>query len=215
MVMAPADPQRAWWIDWSAASESHRQSQLPGVRAVAGVTGHYYHCVAANPGARKKKRKRATGPPAGVMAGRDGGHFLVAVYGGYFGEGIGILMIGALSFISPGEIRHVVALRNLLNGWMRGIAVLVLVLDGSVDWKYGAPMAVGGLVGGYIGGNCVASRKPDRCSLDRYRDRSCRVSTLFLEVVRPDCDARRRRVGGNSDARAPCSLLFHSKVSIT
>jgi uncharacterized membrane protein YfcA len=80
------------------------------------------------------------------------GIFLVAVYGGYFGVGIGILMIGALTFISPGEIRHVVALKNFLNGWMRGIAVLVLVLDGSVDWKYGAPMAVGGLVGGYIGG---------------------------------------------------------------
>jgi uncharacterized protein len=48
------------------------------------------------------------------------GIFLVAVYGGYFGAGIGILMIGALTFISPGEIRHVVALKNLLNAWMRG-----------------------------------------------------------------------------------------------
>jgi len=35
---------------------------------------------------------------------------------------------------------------------MPGIAVLVLVFDDSVDWKYGAPMAVGGLFGGYIGG---------------------------------------------------------------
>src|SRR5207248_1138825 len=78
--------------------------------------------------------------------------FVVGLYGGYFGGGIGILMIGALTFISPGEIRHVVALKNFLNGWMRGVAVLVLVLGGNVDWKYGAPMAVGGLVGGYIGG---------------------------------------------------------------
>ena len=38
-------------------------------------------------------------------------------------------MIGALSFISPGDIRHVVALKNLLNGCMRGMAVLVLVLE--------------------------------------------------------------------------------------
>jgi uncharacterized protein len=44
------------------------------------------------------------------------GIFLVALYGGYFGAGIGILMIGALTFISPGEIRHVVALKNFLNG---------------------------------------------------------------------------------------------------
>ena len=40
------------------------------------------------------------------------GIFLVGLYGGYFGSGIGILMIGALSFISRGDIRHVVALRT-------------------------------------------------------------------------------------------------------
>jgi uncharacterized protein len=79
------------------------------------------------------------------------GIFLVVLYGGYFGAGIGILMIGALTFISPGEIRHVVALKNFLNGGMRGIAVLVLVLEGNVNWRYGEPMAIGGLVGGYFG----------------------------------------------------------------
>jgi uncharacterized membrane protein YfcA len=78
--------------------------------------------------------------------------FVVALYGGYFGAGIGILMIGALSFISPGDIQHVVALKNLLTGCLRGVAVFVLVIEGNVDWKYGAPMALGGLVGGYIGG---------------------------------------------------------------
>ena len=43
------------------------------------------------------------------------GIFLVGLYGGYFGSGIGILMIGALSFISRGDIRHVVALKNFLT----------------------------------------------------------------------------------------------------
>jgi hypothetical protein len=80
------------------------------------------------------------------------GIFAVAVYGGYFGAGIGILMIGALTFISPGDIRHVVALKNLLSGCVRAVAVIVLVMEGAVDWKYGAPMAIGGLIGGYIGG---------------------------------------------------------------
>ena len=80
------------------------------------------------------------------------GIFAVAVYGGYFGAGIGILMIGALTFISPGDIRHVVALKNVLSGCLRGVAVVVLVIEGNVDWNYGAPMALGGLVGGYIGG---------------------------------------------------------------
>jgi len=80
------------------------------------------------------------------------GIFLVALYGGYFGSGIGILMISALSFISRGDIRHVVALKNFLTLCMRGAAILVLVLEGNVNWSYGVPMAIGGLVGGYIGG---------------------------------------------------------------
>ena len=97
---------------------------------------------------------------ADIMAHCNCGHFLVALYGGYFGGGIGILMIGALTFISPGDIRHVVALKNFLNGWMRGVAVLVLVLGGNVNWRYGAPMAIGGLVGGYIGG--IVSHRANR-----------------------------------------------------
>src|SRR6478735_8670467 len=80
------------------------------------------------------------------------GIFLVGLYGGYFGSGIGLLMIGALSFISRGDIRHVVALKNFLTLCMRGVAVLVLVLEGDVNWNYGVPMAIGGLVGGYLGG---------------------------------------------------------------
>jgi uncharacterized membrane protein YfcA len=88
------------------------------------------------------------------------GIFLVGLYGGYFGSGIGILMIGALSFISRGDIRHVVALKNFLTLCMRGVAVLVLVLEGDVNWNYGVPMAIGGLVGGYVGG--MVSHRADR-----------------------------------------------------
>lgn len=80
------------------------------------------------------------------------GIFLVGLYGGYFGSGIGILMIGALTFISRGDIRHVVALKNFLTLCMRGAAVLVLIYEGNVNWTYGLPMAVGGLIGGYVGG---------------------------------------------------------------
>jgi uncharacterized protein len=79
------------------------------------------------------------------------GSFLVALYGGYFGSGIGILMIGALSLISRGDIRHVVALKNFLTLCMRGVAILVLAFEANVSWNYALPMAVGGLVGGYVG----------------------------------------------------------------
>jgi Sulfite exporter TauE/SafE len=40
------------------------------------------------------------------------------------------------------------------------VAVIVLVIEGNVDWKYGAPMALGGLIGGYLGG--VISHRANR-----------------------------------------------------
>lgn len=78
--------------------------------------------------------------------------FVVALYGGYFGAGIGILMISALGLLGMGDVHRVVALKNLLTGCLRGVAVLVLVIQGAVNWGYGLPMAVGGLAGGYLGG---------------------------------------------------------------
>jgi uncharacterized membrane protein YfcA len=78
--------------------------------------------------------------------------FVVALYGGYFGAGIGILMISALSLFGMGDVHRVVPLKNLLTGCLRGVAVLVLVIEGAVNWGYGLPMAFGGLVGGYLAG---------------------------------------------------------------
>ena len=74
-------------------------------------------------------------------------------------------MIGALSFISRGDIRHVVALKNLLTLCMRGTAILVLVIEGNVNWNCGVPMAAGGLIGGYLGGTIShrAKRTVVRC----------------------------------------------------
>src|SRR5215207_5807155 len=78
--------------------------------------------------------------------------FVVAIYGGYFGAGIGILMISALTLLRMGDVHRVVPLKNLLTGCLRGVAVLVLVIDGVINWGYGLPMALGGLIGGYLGG---------------------------------------------------------------
>jgi uncharacterized protein len=78
--------------------------------------------------------------------------FIVAIYGGYFGAGIGILMISALSLLRMGDVHRVVPFKNLLAGSLRGVAVVVLIIYGEIAWGYGIPMAVGGLIGGYLGG---------------------------------------------------------------
>ena len=125
------------------------------------------------------------------------GIFLVGLYGGYFGAGIGILMIGALSFISRGDIRHVVALKNFLNLCMRSG-------DLGARARRECELELRGANGdrwscwGLRWGNDIASREPYSCSLHRYRDWFCRVSLLLLEVVRPGRGAGRRRIDGRA-----------------
>jgi uncharacterized protein len=85
----------------------------------------------------------------------------VAIYGGYFGAGIGILMISALGIFGVGDVTRVVPLKNLLTGCLRGVAVAVLIIEGVVNWSYGVPMIIGGLIGGYVGG-MVSNRAPRR-----------------------------------------------------
>jgi uncharacterized membrane protein YfcA len=107
---------------------------------------------------RSSRRRFSSAPwfwPVAVVA-----VFVVAIYGGFFGAGIGILMISALSFLELEDMRHVVALKNLLTGGLRGIAVAVLVVEGVVNWSYGVPMALGGLAGGYLGGALSGRANP-------------------------------------------------------
>src|SRR5881392_4142605 len=137
------------------------------------------------------------------------GIFLVALYGGYFGAGIGILMIGALTFISPGDIRHVVALKEPAE-WL-------LARRGSHRAHLRGPRAMGlrrpdgaGWFDRWIHRrNDIASRQPHSCSLFRYRDRFGRVRLLLLEIVRPRLNAHRRRIGGNLEIRGEFPLHFH------
>jgi len=88
-----------------------------------------------------------------------GFQFLVAVYGGYFGAGIGILMLSALGFMGVGDIHRMNAVKTFLAAMINVSAVVVFVRDGLVDWKLAWPMAVAAIIGGYFGAR-VARRLP-------------------------------------------------------
>jgi hypothetical protein len=81
--------------------------------------------------------------------------FVVAIYGGYFGAGIGILLIAACDLISLTDIHSVLPLKNALCGSLRAVAVTVFLIEGKVNWEYGTVMAAGALLGGYLGGSAV------------------------------------------------------------
>jgi uncharacterized membrane protein YfcA len=85
--------------------------------------------------------------------------FLVALYGGYFGAGIGILMLSALGFMGVGDIHRMNAVKTFLATAINGMAAIVFVRDELVNWSYAVPMAVTAIAGGYAGAR-VARRMP-------------------------------------------------------
>ena len=77
--------------------------------------------------------------------------FAVAVYGGYFGAGIGILMLATLGAMGLTNIHRMNGLKNWGAMCINAIAAITFVLSGIVTWPVAAAMAAGGLVGGYGG----------------------------------------------------------------
>lgn len=77
--------------------------------------------------------------------------FFVATYGGYFGAGIGILMLSALGLMGIADIHRMNALKTLLAGCINAVAVIVFVIEQKVDWRYALSMAVAAIAGGYLG----------------------------------------------------------------
>lgn len=83
--------------------------------------------------------------------------FLVGVYGGYFGAGIGILMLAALGILGLKDIHEMNSLKVVFGGSINGIAALYFVWVGMVQWSFVLVMAIGALAGGY-GGAGLARR---------------------------------------------------------
>ena len=75
----------------------------------------------------------------------------VAVYGGYFGAGIGILTLAALGMLGMTDIHKMNGLKTVFTGGLNVVASVVLLLNGKVDLKIAALMTVGAMLGGWLG----------------------------------------------------------------
>jgi uncharacterized membrane protein YfcA len=88
-----------------------------------------------------------------VHLGRNGAYaaqFAIAVYGGYFGGGIGILMLAALTAAGM-EFRYAGATKNVLASVMNASAVVLFAFSHDVRWLYALIVAAGSIIGGQIG----------------------------------------------------------------
>jgi uncharacterized membrane protein YfcA len=103
--------------------------------------------VAQPAAARVVERRGHQGRPAVVHAGT----FLASVYGGYFGAGLGIMLLAVLGAFLPDDIQRLNALKGLLSLVISAVAVVYFALFGPVVWAAAGVMAVTSLAGGQAG----------------------------------------------------------------
>jgi hypothetical protein len=114
--------------------------------------------AAQEPLSRRLSRRSLVGErTAGFAAAAVVFQLLVGVYGGFFGAGIGIMMLAALAILGLTDIHQMNGLKNLLAIAINGVAAVYFVAQGAVQWTDAGLMAVGSVAGG-LGGAAIANR---------------------------------------------------------
>jgi uncharacterized membrane protein YfcA len=98
--------------------------------------------------------------------------FLIAVYGGYFGGGIGVLMMAALTMAGL-SARHAGGTKNVLAGVMNASAVVLFVTSPEVRWMQAGVLAVGAVLGGLAG----------TWALHRVNEKALRIAIVAIGIA--------------------------------
>lgn len=89
------------------------------------------------------------------------GHYLISVYGGYFGAGMGVLMIVLFTLTANLNVQQSAALRFYCTLGINGLAVTIFALRGVIDWHLSIPMCLAAVAGGYLGAHLVRKMSPE------------------------------------------------------
>ena len=81
--------------------------------------------------------------------------FVISIYGGYFGAGMGILMLTSLGLMGMHDLHEANAWKNVLATAIKGIAVVYFMVSGVLVWSVALVMAIGSTVGGYATGRFI------------------------------------------------------------
>ncbi|WP_425616728.1 sulfite exporter TauE/SafE family protein [Anatilimnocola sp. NA78] len=84
----------------------------------------------------------------------------IAIYGGYFGAGIGILMLTGLGLMGLKNMHEMNALKTVLAGCINGMSVGIFVWEGKVNWPIALMMMVTSIIGGYLAASFGRRLKP-------------------------------------------------------
>ena len=93
-------------------------------------------------------------------------NLLVAIYGGYFGAGMSIMMLSSLALLGMTDILQMNALTSLFALCVNGVAAVLFIATHMVDWHYVLPMAIAAVIGGY--GAAGVARRVGRVVVRRF-----------------------------------------------
>lgn len=86
----------------------------------------------------------------------------VALYGGYFGAGMGIMLLTALGLMGLHDLQHANGVKNLLAVIIKFPAILYFIVVGTVEWRASIIMAVGAIAGGWVAGHLIQKVEAER-----------------------------------------------------
>ena len=75
----------------------------------------------------------------------------ISIYGGYFGGGIGIMILAAFRLYGMTEIHAMNGIKTLLSATLNAVAAVLFIVAHKVDWPPTLLMMIGGIAGGYLG----------------------------------------------------------------
>lgn len=92
----------------------------------------------------------------------DLGIVAVAVYGGYFNGGLGILLLAVLGALGHTDMGRMNGIKNFVSAILTLIAVVLYAASGAIVWSHALWMALFATLGGYVGGTLARRLRPDR-----------------------------------------------------
>jgi uncharacterized membrane protein YfcA len=104
--------------------------------------------------------------------------FFVSVYGGYFGAGIGILMLASLGFLGFADIHQMNTLKNVLGSLSNLVAAVWFTACGLIDWPIMGVMTVGAVAGYFVG-----ATYSQRLSQERVRHLITAIGLIITVVM--------------------------------
>jgi uncharacterized membrane protein YfcA len=103
----------------------------------------------------------AGGKSLPAVAGAYGAMTVVSIYGGFFGAGMGIMMLAALAILESGDYHKANAIKNIVAMLIQAISAGILIAGGLVHWPQGLVTMGSSIVGGYLGVG-LARRVPQK-----------------------------------------------------